>query len=122
MAKERVAKKAAKSQGPQTEAEALAAIAAFPDEKKPGAMCALVGHSRMIQSFFGQLTCARCDAVIGDTLSGGSTLGQRLVRGHGKLGNGKACAECIEIAKTLTWRDTALVKFTPEQWMEGSWS
>jgi len=121
LAKKRVAKTAVASQEPQTEAEALAAIAAFPEEKKPDAMCALVGHSRMIQSCVGQLTCARCDAIVGDTLAGASVLGKRLVRGHGKLASGQACKECVVIARTLTWRDTALVEFTPEQWMEGSW-
>ena len=98
----------AASVAPKTKREALAAIAAFPKEKKASAMCALVGHSRLLDFCFYYFTCARCDAQVGDSLTGSFVAKGVVVSGHGKL-KVKEC-DCRAVAKKLTWRDTALVK------------
>lgn len=66
------------------------------------AVCALIGHSRIITACFGYQHCGRCREQVGDTLSGigvGTT-----------VGIGHNCEGCYENYKKMTWRDKFLVK------------
>lgn len=60
--------------------------------------CVLIGHSAIVGSCMGQITCARCDAVIGDTLMGSMSLKDNVVLGHG-------CPDCRKNFSKLGWRD-----------------
>lgn len=72
-------------------------------------MCALVGHSRIVESCLGQITCSRCGAVIGDALVGtfdGSD--DRVFHGH-KV-NSEPCRTCKKNYAKLGWHDKYLAK------------
>lgn len=38
--------------------------------KVGGIACAVAGHPECVRVCFGQVTCARCDAIVGDCLAG----------------------------------------------------
>lgn len=64
--------------------------------------CAVLGHSRIITSFFGHQHCGRCGDQIGDTLS---------ITGIGiSVGIGHNCESCYENYKLMTWRDKLFVR------------
>ena len=58
-------------------------------------ICAFVGHPPVVNSCFGQLTCARCHAIVGDVLLGGSDAIGKAIVGH-------ECNECTEILSELS--------------------
>lgn len=62
-------------------------------------ICALIGHSRITEFFFGYHNCARCGAQLGDSLASTYDSSNNVILGHD-------CKECQENIKTLTWRDT----------------
>ncbi len=64
-------------------------------------LCVLVGHSRIVEMCWGQVTCARCGDVVGDTLVGACDLVGRVVMEHD-------CETCREVWDELTWRDRLL--------------
>jgi hypothetical protein len=84
-----------------TQGDVLERIKGLSVETQKAIVCALVGHSRIVQSCFGQITCARCDAILGDTLAGCYDLKDRVIVGHN-------CPHCREVYATLTWRDKLL--------------
>jgi hypothetical protein len=44
------------------------------EEQKSAVACAILGHSKVIDACFGQITCGRCGANLGDTLVGTYTI------------------------------------------------
>jgi hypothetical protein len=75
-----------------------------PQEVARRVACAREGHPRIAKSCFGYVTCARCDAMIGDTLGGAFNLKGYVVVGH-RTRESEPCAECIATAKALTRRE-----------------
>jgi hypothetical protein len=73
------------------------------------AVCAFLGHSRIIEGFLGYQYCGRCGEQVGDTLGGA---GIRF-----SVGIGHNCKTCQENYKQMTWRDKLFVRypFTEEQ-------
>lgn len=71
-------------------------------------LCATVGHPPVVHSCFGQLTCARCDTIVGDTLIGADRLTGRAVIGH-------KCEECDEVILGLTDEQRLLTPVTEEE-------
>jgi hypothetical protein len=70
-----------------------------PKKTRNRVVCAVIGHSRIVSVFWGEVSCGRCEQKIGDTLMGVYPLDKCVVIGHD-------CDKCREIAKTFTWRDT----------------
>ena len=58
-------------------------------------LCAVFGHPPVVHACFGELTCARCGAHVGDTMLGASTLKGRVLFDHD-------CPECREVWKKMT--------------------
>ena len=65
--------------------------------------CALLGHSAIVEMCFGQVTCARCDALLGDTIGGCFDLRDKVIRGH-------ACEKCRKVFEGLGWQDRLYVR------------
>lgn len=79
---------------------ALAPIKArVTEEQFKEMVCTLIGHSRIIDTSFCYVYCARCGDQIGDTLGGSFNGRDHVINGHD-------CSVCRENAKALTWRDT----------------
>lgn len=76
----------------------LSALGNISDGQRKAVACSLIGHSKIVTTFFGYVYCGRCDAQIGDTLAGSFDLRERVVSGHD-------CEQCRKVEKTLTWRD-----------------
>lgn len=53
-----------------TKKEVLKKIESIPKKNKAAVLCALVGHSRVVTTYWGYFYCARCEAQIGDSLGG----------------------------------------------------
>jgi len=70
-------------------------------EKLKAIFCIFFGHSNIIETCFGYVHCARCDAQIGDTLAGCYSNTKAVIVGHN-------CKECKENYKKLTWKDKFL--------------
>lgn len=81
----------------------LKALGKISAEQKKGIVCELIGHSRIIETCFGYVHCARCNDQIGDALGGYFDGSKSVIVGH-------KCETCIENAKTLTWQDRYLAK------------
>jgi hypothetical protein len=65
------------------------------------AICAVIEHSRIIDSFLGYQDCGRCGTRVGDTL-GGVGAGLVVAIGHG-------CDKCRANYQLMTWKDKFLV-------------
>jgi hypothetical protein len=64
-------------------------------------LCVFWGHSNIVRSCFGYITCARCDEQIGDSLGGYWNNPNCVVVGHN-------CETCQENYKRLSWKDKFL--------------
>lgn len=61
--------------------------------------CAILGHSRLQDSWFGYWSCCRCGAQVGDSLASSYNASNVVCLDH-------HCDDCRRAAKTLTWKDT----------------
>ncbi len=68
------------------------------EETEKDIVCALVGHSDIINICFGEVTCGRCGDILGDTIIGLYDTKENVVIGHD-------CKTCRKNFKKLTWRD-----------------
>lgn len=64
-------------------------------EVKRAVLCARHGHPPVVDVCIGQVTCARCGAILGDTLMSTYPLDKCVVRNHD-------CPTCRQIWNTLT--------------------
>jgi hypothetical protein len=71
------------------------ALATVDDAKLPALLCALYDHPPVVHSCFGQVTCARCDAWVGDSVAGVYDYKGVAISGHD-------CANCAAILSALT--------------------
>jgi hypothetical protein len=81
--------------------EKLAGLGRMPPGRKAAVACALLGHSRIVTTCFGYVSCARCGEQIGDTLGGCFDLTDCVIVGHG-------CDTCRANYAKLAWQDTVL--------------
>lgn len=81
----------------------LKALGKISIEQKKQIACSLIGHSRIIETCFGYVHCARCGDQIGDALGGYFDGSKNVIVGH-------KCDICVENEKTLTWQDRYLAK------------
>ena len=90
--------------------EVQARIQGLDDETAKSVVCALIGHSRIVETCFGYIHCARCGAQIGDSLGGASSTKENVIVGH-------ACDTCRENFTKCDWRDTFMTPdpFDPEK-------
>ena len=66
--------------------------------------CALFGHSKIIEFCIGEVSCARCNEVIGDTLTKSYNMKDKVIVGH-------KCDKCLANYKKLSFfRDKFLTK------------
>ncbi|MCK5235945.1 MAG: hypothetical protein KAR06_03080 [Deltaproteobacteria bacterium] len=75
---------------------------------KEEAACMLLGHSGIVGSCFGQITCGRCGEVIGDALTSTYDAGDKVLVGH-------KCETCVSNFKKMNWRDKL---YTPDPFGE----
>ena len=68
------------------------------DEQRNAIVCAIIGHSNILDSCFGYIYCTRCKAQIGDTLGGVYSNDKCVLIGH-------SCDTCKKNYKELTWKD-----------------
>lgn len=78
-----------------------AKIADLDENQAKSVICALVGHSRIIDYSFGYIHCARCGAQIGDNFLGAFSLDNNVIIGHD-------CDLCRENFKNMDWKDKFL--------------
>ena len=64
-------------------------------------VCAVKGHSKIVDMCFGYVHCARCGALLGDTLAGCYPLDEKVIVEHG-------CEVCQENYKKLGFWDKFL--------------
>jgi hypothetical protein len=76
----------------------IKAVEPEDDEQRNDIACSLIGHSKIVHYCFGEITCARCDDRIGDTLMGAYSAKENVIVGHN-------CDDCRANYKKLTWRD-----------------
>lgn len=93
--------------------EGLKAFGDIDDDTKKAIVCALVGHSRIVQNCFGQITCARCDAIVGDALAG-------YYDGSNKVFMQHNCEACRAQYETLTWRSKLFAPSKKEIFSDGT--
>jgi hypothetical protein len=85
--------------------EKLEALGNLTADQKKSVTCSLIGHSNILDSFFGYVSCARCGAQLGDTLGGSYRNDKAVFLGH-------ECDECKSNYDKLTWKDKI---FAPER-------
>lgn len=73
-------------------------------EKLKAIICALIGHSRIINCCIGYVNCARCNDQMGDTLVGYFDVANCVIIGH-------VCDTCMDNWKKMTWKDKLMVKY-----------
>lgn len=77
-------------------------IRGLPPDVQRKSVCALVGHSLIVEACFWYITCARCGAQVGDKLMGGYSQAERCVQiGHN-------CTTCRKNYAALDWRSKFL--------------
>ncbi|TGV15794.1 hypothetical protein EN816_00650 [Mesorhizobium sp. M8A.F.Ca.ET.173.01.1.1] len=79
--------------------EKIAALGDVSDEQRNSIVCALIGHSNIVTTFFGYVYCARCTDQIGDSLGSYYNNPDVVIVGHD-------CDICRANAKRLRWQDT----------------
>ena len=84
--------------GDMTQKEVLRRVKGLNGGQRRSVICSLVGHSKVIETCFGYVHCARCDAQIGDTLCG-------VFDGDGCVIVDHDCPKCKAAAVNLDWRD-----------------
>lgn len=81
-------------------------IPGLTDKQKAEIACTLVGHSSVVNSCFGEVSCARCGTVVGDCLLGFYDTVDLLIVGH-------ECPDCFKAYKKLTPADKFMVDLKP---------
>ena len=61
-------------------------------------VCALIGHSEIVEVCWGYWTCGRCIEQLGDSLGGAYSNTVAVIVGHN-------CKVCRKNYKALTWKD-----------------
>lgn len=87
-------------QKPETKKSLVAKlkVLALDDAREKSVICSLIGHSRIVNTCFGQVTCARCGDIVGDTLAGCYSTRYDVIVGHN-------CPECRANFAKLDWKD-----------------
>jgi len=94
-----------------TEQEVLDIVSKFENkDERNKIICAMIGHSKIIDTFFGYIRCARCETLLGDALTGVFDGSKYVIVGHN-------CSQCKDNYKDLTWKDLlfAPYPFTKEE-------
>lgn len=76
----------------------LKALTPADKSQRNQVVCALIGHSNIVTTFFGYVYCGRCSDQIGDSLGGAYSNKDAVIVGHN-------CETCQRNSKFLTWRD-----------------
>lgn len=95
-------------------AEVLRRVRGLDIDSQRSVVCGLIGHSRIRDFCFGYHHCARCSALLGDSLAGAYSDDTAVYPSHLGRSGFEGC-RCNENLKTLTWRDRL---FVPEHIMQ----
>lgn len=71
-------------------------------EQRARIACATHGHPPIVNVCLGQVTCGRCDAILGDTIMGSYDLTDTVVLDHDAAGT---CEVCPAVAARLSRAD-----------------
>jgi ribosomal protein L37AE/L43A len=82
----------------------LKALGEIDEQQKKSAVCALIGHSRIMTECFGYWSCGRCGQQIGDSLGG-------VFDGRDKVIIGHDCRVCRKNFKTIGWEDKFMTPY-----------
>ena len=82
----------------------MEALGPMDDETKKRVTCAIMGHSHIVNSCFGQITCARCGEIVGDTLLGMYYDPLAVLVGHN-------CPDCRSNYERLGWESKVLTPY-----------
>lgn len=77
-------------------------IAGLDMEVQRKMVCALIGHTRLLNGCFGYHHCARCGELVGDSLGGAFSAPTQVVIGC-------KCNDCRERFLSFDWKDTFMV-------------
>lgn len=77
------------------------ALGEISDDQRAEIVCALIGHSNILDGCFGYMHCARCSAQVGDTLAGTYTNALAVIVAHD-------CDICRKNYARMNWRDKFL--------------
>jgi hypothetical protein len=75
------------------------------DPRTPAVVCAILGHSNVVRTSMAQVSCARCDALLGDTLRGNYDLKEKVIV------NSCGCSECQTAYNEMSWEHKLLVTY-----------
>jgi hypothetical protein len=79
-------------------------IKGLDEDQAKSVVCALIGHSRIHDACFGQITCARCGAIVGDTLTGSYDGKNTVIVGHD-------CPTCHANYEKMGWHDKFMAPY-----------
>ena len=79
------------------------ALGKITKKERNDIVCALIGHSRIIETCWGYVHCGRCGNLIGDMLTSIFDSKEHVIVGHN-------CKICRKNYKALTWRDKLYAK------------
>lgn len=86
-----------------TQAELKTKLKGIPKDRQAAVVCSLIGHSRIVDGFMGEVYCGRCDAKIADQWTSGYRQAEESVRiGHN-------CDTCHKNHAKMGWRDKFMV-------------
>jgi len=89
--------------------EKIRSLGNISKEQRNSIVCALIGHSRISDSFWGYRHCGRCGELLGDSLGGvDMDIGGAVIIGHN-------CPTCRKNYKKCDWRDKI---YTPNPFPE----
>lgn len=80
----------------------IKALGKITKEQRNEIICSFIGHSNILTGCFGYMSCARCNAQIGDTIGGSYSNDKAVIVGHN-------CDVCQSNFKKLTWQDKLYV-------------
>jgi hypothetical protein len=88
---------------PITKPALIKMLAGIPIDSHKATVCAIIGHSRIVEESWGYIHCGRCEAKVGDVLGGSFDISKCVVIGHG-------CDICRALYKKLDWHDKFLAQ------------
>jgi hypothetical protein len=78
--------------------EVIERIKGLDEETQRSMVCAMVGHSNIVSTCFGQVVCLRCGSEVGDTLMGTFNMKDKVIDQHD-------CSTCRGNYKKMNWTD-----------------
>ena len=78
--------------------EKIKVLGDIDQETRNSIVCSLIGHSDIVHTCFGEVSCGRCNAKIGDILAGFYPIDECVLIGHD-------CDTCRANYTKMNWKD-----------------